>query len=348
MTRVLIEATGAVSGGIARMLTESLAAWPDGDELHVIGAAALCDALPAGVISHPIAGGGRAAMLSSAIRNAPRIRRSVRPDRVLSISPSLPGAILQPDVTVLHDLFFRLWPRGESARVRAYRAVSYQRALNASRIIACVSSRTRHDLVGWLPHLEPRCYVWREAPAGIFLKPPSFLAGEGDPEPGSYVVVPAHNDYKGSELVVEGLSRPDDPLVCLLAGSQERAATLARRFATAHRQPQIWARLRDDALARRIAGAAALIMASHIEGFGLPVIEAQALGTPVIVSPDPALWEASSGLAIRMQRWDRESLREAWMQSTATPPNQWIDAQDRAQTRTWTEAASDLRHLVTR
>lgn len=47
----------------------------------------------------------------------------------------------------------------------------------------------------------------------------------------------------------------------------------------------------DDELAGWIAGARALLMPSFVEGFGLPVVEALALGTPVIASDLPVFRE---------------------------------------------------------
>ena len=63
--------------------------------------------------------------------------------------------------------------------------------------------------------------------------------------------------------------------------------------------------LSSPALRRLIAHAKALLMPSFAEGFGLPVIEALALGTPVIASDLPAHREIAGDLAIYRDPTDR-------------------------------------------
>ena len=53
-----------------------------------------------------------------------------------------------------------------------------------------------------------------------------------------------------------------------------------------------------DELAELYRGAACLLMPSRYEGFGLPVLEAMASGTPVVASPDPALREVAGDAAL--------------------------------------------------
>jgi len=67
----------------------------------------------------------------------------------------------------------------------------------------------------------------------------------------------------------------------------------------------------DKQLAGWIEGARALLMPSFIEGFGLPVIEALELGTPVIASDLPVFRELAGDVPTYLDATDAEGWRKA-------------------------------------
>ena len=58
----------------------------------------------------------------------------------------------------------------------------------------------------------------------------------------------------------------------------------------------------DQQVSNLISDAQALILPSEAEGFGLPLVEAMSLGTPIIYSDDPALSEVASNVGIKVKR----------------------------------------------
>lgn len=102
----------------------------------------------------------------------------------------------------------------------------------------------------------------------------------------------------------------------------------------------------DDAdLASLYAGASLVVMPSRAEGFGLPVLEAMALGVPVVTSDDPALQEVGGGAARIFPVGDPAALSAAiaHVLSDVGLRTQMISAgQSRAQDFNWLNSARVL------
>jgi glycosyltransferase involved in cell wall biosynthesis len=73
----------------------------------------------------------------------------------------------------------------------------------------------------------------------------------------------------------------------------------------------------DEELARLYRGAAALAYPSRFEGFGIPVVEALASGTPAVVSSHPSLDEASGEAAWRVDPDDPGAFADALEEALA-------------------------------
>jgi glycosyltransferase involved in cell wall biosynthesis len=99
--------------------------------------------------------------------------------------------------------------------------------------------------------------------------------------------------------------------------------------------------LPHDQLRSLVAGAVALTLPSRYEGFGLPLLEAFACGTPVIAGRVPALQEVSAGLASIVDPDDVDGLaHELVVASTAGPDEAAATARvQRARSFTWVRCA---------
>jgi glycosyltransferase involved in cell wall biosynthesis len=103
----------------------------------------------------------------------------------------------------------------------------------------------------------------------------------------------------GVQLLLVGPSADDPALAALVS----EAAIPANRVLGL-------GRLTDDDLAVVISRAAVFAYPNLEEGFGMPMLEAFALGTPVVHSDAPALLELSAGAGIAVARDDEAGYSE--------------------------------------
>lgn len=191
-------------------------------------------------------------------------------------------------------------------------------AKRAKRILT-FSNAVKDQLVSWFGFQEGRIIVTPLAPAGHFKPQPRkrvehVLRKYGLPKP---------------LLIYVGVIEPRKNLVTLLRAFAKLKSSLPHKLLLVgdvgwHGNMTLIEVERlglndsvirlgyvpDEDLPALICGADALVYPSLAEGFGLPILEAMACGTPVICSNAPALPEIAEGAALMFEAHDEQALAD--------------------------------------
>jgi len=200
-----------------------------------------------------------------------------------------------PCVVTIHDLSFERSGELMSRKDRlVFRRVVPASVRKAKRVFT-VSERTKADLVELYGTPPEKIVV---TPNGV---DPLFRPHQDDDRSpsnsllqGSYVLtVGAIQQRKNQLAALESAAAVGLPLVVV---GPEKDAALAAELR--RRGARLEGYVETKHLADLYRGAACLVQSSLYEGFGLPVLEAMASGTPVVALPDPALREVAGEAAV--------------------------------------------------
>ena len=292
-----------------------------GDGLRFAAITRRPDLVPPGI--EPVELSARVQELRMAVR-VPWLLRRLRP-ALAHFVHAFPPLLPCPAVLTVQDLSFErdasLMGRRETA---VFRLVVPWSARRARRVLA-ISQRTKDDLVE----------LYAIAPSAVVVTP---LAADAAFQPGG---------RRGDFILFAGaIERRKDPLL-----AADAAAAVGRRLVVVgpERDRSLAAELRrrgadvrgfvpKDELVRLYQEAAALVFPTRHEGFGLPVVEAMACGTPVVATPDPAVREVA-GAAVA---YAAAPAFAAMLADVLADPDRWSRAGlERARGFSWEQAARE-------
>ena len=215
----------------------------------------------------------------------PRVLRRLRP-ALAHFQHSVPLGWRGRSIVTVHDLSFEREPTLMGRWDRLVFRTFVPRSVRRAERVFAVSDRTRRDLIDLYEIPTSRIVVTPNA------VDPAFSPGAAASN-GYLLFVGAIQTRKDPLAAVDAAREVGLPLV--VAGPEKEPA-LARELG--ERGAQLRGYVEKPELADLYRGAAALVLPSRYEGFGLPVLEAMACGTPVVAADDAAMREVGGDAAV--------------------------------------------------
>lgn len=232
-------------------------------------------------------------------------RRSDDLDLIHHLGGTAPGRSTGPVVVTIHDLQPLDIPENFSSTKRRWLSREIPAAIERADVIATPSNWVGGTIVDRFG-IDPDRVMTVPAYALPAMEPAEPSTQMEDVlRRGPVLLYPAMTmEHKNHAILFEAFARaatirPDLQLVCVGAVGRDND-TIGMAARRASDRIHMLGHVPEADLAVLMRGADALVFPSRYEGFGLPILEAQQLGVPVISSDATALPEVSGGAAIHL------------------------------------------------
>jgi glycosyltransferase involved in cell wall biosynthesis len=231
-----------------------------------------------------------------------------------------------PCVVTVHDLTFVMFPQHFERRWRLYLTRMMPFVLRSASAVICVSQQTKTDLLRYYTVSPDKIHVVYNGIDHARFHPGATLDvnwARGVGIQGGYLLhvgtlsyrkniktlllaiaqLRSNGKWTNRQLVLAGAEIP------ALPGAAEIYETI--QALGLYRDVILPGHVPDEHLPGLYAHASALIMPSLYEGFGLPVLESMAVGTPVVASNASSLAEIAGDAAMFFPAQDKAALAAA-------------------------------------
>jgi glycosyltransferase involved in cell wall biosynthesis len=264
-----------------------------------------------------------------------------RPD-LLHVQYAAPFPCPAPVVATIHDLSFVDVPQFSSAAERILLRAAVGRTARLARRVVTVSEFSKRRLMAVYSLAEERVVVAPNAAGPHFhpirpmppINPIPYLLMVGDLQP--------RKNHLGAIRAFAAFARRGHRLK--IAGRETPFAAEIRREAAssgAGERIDFLGYVPDGELPALYRGADCCLYPSFYEGFGLPVLEAMACGTPVVTSRGTALEEVAGGAAILAEPGDPREIALAMEAAMERRSSLSAAGLRRARMFSWAESARE-------
>ncbi|MDD5760898.1 MAG: glycosyltransferase family 1 protein [bacterium] len=222
-----------------------------------------------------------------------------------------PPIMRSKSITFVYDLSFIIVPEYVDKGNRLYLTKKVKHSINNSEHIITISESSKRDIVKHYninpdkvsiiyPAIDHNKYTKEQQQAIEKIKincgiKNDYLLFVGNIEPRknlvgiikAYMKLDSGLRNKTSLLIVGGSGWLNKEILKMIAGYQSKGADIIL--------PAKY--INDDELPALYSGADLFLFPSHYEGFGIPLLEAMACGTPIVTSPNSSLPEVAGDAA---------------------------------------------------
>ena len=279
-------------------------------------------------------------------------RYITRHDVFHSTYESVPSQNRIPSVVTIHDLYYEKFERLNPTRWTNANIARRRYCLARADSIVCVSKATRSDLLETYPDLVPDIVTVVHLAAASLGDEPLMEQEQAIIDAASdrpfLLYVGNRTGYKNFELLARGLKDHPNLQDLRVVAVGGEPADLHRpfldRLGLASRFLFLGA-TEDRVLRELYMRAVALVSTSLYEGFGLPILEAQAHGCPVVASAIPAHIEVAGPGAVLYAPDSALELTGALMSASADRERLIRTGHENSSKFSWKRAAEELSSL---
>jgi len=271
-----------------------------------------------------------------------------RDDLFFSPGYNTPLYCASPFVFTICDLSHIYCPENTSPMIRLYYATVAKRAARRAERIVTISEFTRRQIVEWSGVAAEKIF---NVACGVDAA--YYPGGEIYGLPFPYLLcVSNRKRHKNEFRVVEAFAKADISSEIKLVFTGNPMPELADSVARHHLTERVHfvGRVPEIRLPSLYRGAKALVFPSLYEGFGLPVLEAMACGTPVLTSNVTAMPEIAGDAALLV---DPASVEQIAAAITSITHDESLRARlkekglVRARKFSWSETCGRIRGILT-